>query len=305
MDSGIELENRAQLCRVTCGWKLAHLPLEPVLRYWRDVHSPSIARRAGIWEYRHFQFEPVAGDVLSVLDGIDTDCPAGEQLMWTSDVRYDSDAAVEAFGRSPDAAVRSSMLADIDLIVDQSTTYRVLGTNGVTLVDRTQPVPPQGKPPQPTFGLFLRRRSDEAQFRVFVSQLSAAAAAREDVARLRLSLFETPDMAAERASGYPIKTHPPERQYQAWIDVSVDDAAVLPRLFGPDAAEHVAAVHAYPVRAVYTSNHAGKPTFVGLRGFPAYQALTEIAGYNQADPALLEWMYGDVARGVTLERQAG
>jgi len=302
MNHSIALENRAQICRVTCGWKLAHLSLDAVLQYWRDVHSPSIARRPGIWEYRHFQFAPVALQPSLAASGIITDCPDDEQLMWTSDVRYEDDDAVATFSATPTPDVRASMLADIDLIVDQSTTYRVIGDNGHTFTDRSVPTPPQGPPPTPAFALFFRRRSSEAEFRDFMTTLAADWAKDAEALRVRLSLFETPDMAAERASGYPIKTHPPERQYQAWIDLAVAGKGTLAGLLDvAGLAAHVATLHVYPLRAVYTSNYAGHPTLVGLRGYPAYQALVGIAGYNQCDPHLLEWMYGEAARGVTFE----
>jgi hypothetical protein len=79
-------------------------------------------------------------------------------------------------------------------------------------------------------------------------------------------------------------------------------SSALPRLLAiAGLADQVTTLHVYPLRAVYTSNYAGHPTLVGLRGYPAYQAVVGIAGYNQCDPQLLEWMYGDAARGVTLE----
>lgn len=302
MSSIAKTENRAWLGRVTCGWKKADLPLEDVLRYWRDVHSPAIARRPGIWEYRHFQFSTVRSDLFAPRASVTFACPADEQLMWTSDVRYADQAGLDAFGADPDPATRSHLLGDIDLIVDQSTTYRVVEDMGHTFVDRSGTAQPQGEPKVPTFSLFLRARSDEAAFRSFLSALSTEWAADVGVVRLRLSLFESPNMEAERASGYPIKTHPPERQYQAWIDLSIVREADLSRLIDAvDLTAHVAVLHAYPVRAIYTSNQAGRPTFVGLRGFPAYAALTAIGGYNQAHPSILNWMYGDKAKGVELE----
>ena len=295
-------ENRSWLGRVTCGWKKPELPLEDVLRYWRDVHSPAIARRPGIWEYRHFQFDAVRGDLFAARSGVAFDCPTDEQLMWTSDVRYADQAGLDAFGADPDPETRSHLLGDIDLIVDQSTTYRVIEQLGHTFADRSGTAQPQGVPKTPTFGLFFRARSDEATFQAFLTELSTEWAGDPGVVRLRLSLFEAPNMEAERASGYPIKTHPPERQYQAWIDLSVEREADLSRLVNTnDLAPYVSALHAYPVRAVYTSNQGGRPTFVGLRGYPAYSALKAIGGYNQAHPLMLRWMYGDKAEGVELE----
>ena len=294
-------ENSAWLGRVTCGWKKPELSQENVLQYWRDVHSPAIARRPGIWEYRHYQFDPVRPDLFAPMAGIAFDCPTGEQLMWTSDVRYDSPAALDAFGANPDPLTRAHLLADIELIVDQSTTYRVLGDLGHTFVDRSGDPQPQGAPHTPGFALFLRQRGDEQPFRELLTTIARDWSADEAVLRLRLSQFEAPDMEAERASGYPIKTHPPERQYQAWIDISVTDEAELSRLVQASRmAEEVRVLHAYPLRAVYTSNQAGRPTFVGLRGYPAYAALKALGGTNQADPSILHWMYGSIADGVGL-----
>ena len=301
MDGLAGIENRAWLGRVTCGWKKPELPLDDVLRYWRDVHSPAIARRPGIWEYRHFQFGQVQPDLIAPVVGLALDCPPGEQLMWTSDVRYASQTALDQFSSEPDPATRGHLLADIDLIVDQSTTYRVVEELGHTFVDRSGNDQPQGEPVIPTFSLFLRQRGDEPAFRDYLSKLALVWEGDPAVIRLRLALFEAPDMEAERKSGYPIKTHPPDRQYQAWIDLTVATKSDLARLVAAaDLVREVTALHIYPVRAVYTSNRAGRPTFVGLRGYPALAAMTALGGKNQAHPALLEWMYGPIAAGVEL-----
>ena len=221
--------------------------------------------------------------------------------MWTSDVRYASQEALDQFSADPDPATRGHLLADIELIVDQSTTYRVVEKLGHTFVDRSGTSQPQGAPAAPTFALFLRQRGDEVAFRAQLGSIAAKWADDPATIRLRLALFEVPDMEAERKSGYPIKTHPPERQYQAWIDLTVQSQGDLAQLVANvDFAPEVSALHIYPVRAIYTSNREGKPTFVGLRGFPALAAMTALRGTNQAHPALLEWMYGPIAAGVAL-----
>lgn len=303
--SPVDIENQAWLCRITSGWKKPSLPLEDVFCYWRDVHSPAIARRPGIWEYRHFQFDPVRPELFAERVGVRFDCPQEEQLMWTSDVRYFDQAALDAFSAAPDPKTRGHLLDDIDLIVDQSTTYRAVDDMAHTFVDRDAQVAPQGPPKYPTFSLFFRARSGEPDFRSFLKSVASQWSGDPAVRRLRLSLFEAPDMAAEKASGYPIKTHPFERQYQAWIDISVNAVSDITRLVdSTDLSKNVRALHAYPVRAIYTSNQKGKPTFVGLRGYPAYKALTAIGGYNQAHNSILRWMYGDVAEGVELAKVA-
>ncbi|MSQ87571.1 MAG: hypothetical protein EXR10_12210 [Alphaproteobacteria bacterium] len=291
-----EIENRAGICRLTCGWKKPQLPLDWVLRYWRDVHSPAIARRAGVYDYRHYQFADVRPDVFAPIDGIEFTCPLGAQVMWTSDVRYRDEAGLAAFGVSPDNEVKAHLLGDIDLIVDKSTTYKAVGGNAITLVDATGIAAPQGSPAKPTFALFVRQRGSEDAFRECLRKLSKNWAATSGVLRLRLSLFDVPDMEAERKAGYPVKTHPVEQQYQAMIELVLNDSTVARTLTMPEGiAMHVAGMHAYPVAAVYTSNYNGRPTLVGLRGFAAHEAIMALNGVSQTQPRLLEWMYGSIA----------
>jgi hypothetical protein len=299
MAADILEENRAGIARITCGWKLPHLPLEAVRRYWRDVHSPGIARRPGLWEYRHLQFDAVDASVVAAVPGITQTCPDDQQLMWTSDVRYLDQAGLDLFGTAPAPAVKALLLQDIELIVDQSTTYLALGDCITTLIDGSGTAAPQGPSPQPTFSVFFRQRGDQAAFRAGMRQLGARWAAQGGVVRLRLSLFEVPDMEAERKAGYPIKTHPPERQYQAWIDLTVTDAETARHLLAPGDAEFIHTVHVYPTPQVYTSVCRGKPTLVGLRGWPAFDAIQALNADNQRATPLLAWMYGDVAAGGT------
>lgn len=300
-----EVENRAGLCRITCGWKKPELPIDWVRRYWRDVHSPAIARRAGIYDYRHYQYDPVDSGFLAPVKGIDYTAPALEQLMWTSDVRYRDEAALAVFDASPEGKAKADILGDIDIIVDQSTTYRAVNENAYTYKDETGIAMPQGAYPSPTYALFVRSRGEEESFRGCLRQVAELWSGKNGVLRLRLSLFDAPDMEKERQAGYPVKTHPVERQYQAWIELTVDTPirgkSLISQRDGIDYASHLLAIHAYPVRAIYTSNYNGKRTLVGLRGYPAYQALTALSADNQRQTSLLTWMYGDVAKNGTAE----
>lgn len=294
-----EFENRPNLARITCGWKKAELPLDWVLRYWRDVHSPVIARRPGVWDYRHSQFGAVRDDLLEPIDSVEFACPEHQQLMWLSDVRYLDEASLAAWDASPPAEVKAHLLGDIELIVDESTTYRTVGDNAHTYLDETGIATPQGPVPSPSYGIFVRARSEEAAFRDCLRGLMAHWASVPGVLRLRLNLFEVPDMEAERLAGYPIKTHPVERQYQAWIDIVLasDDvaAALSTAARASGLATHAHTLHSYPVRVVYTSNYGGRPTLVGLRGYAAYEAITALGADNQRQPSLLEWMNGPAA----------
>ena len=294
-----DIENRAGLARVTCGWKKPELPLSWVRRYWRDVHSPAITRRAGIYDYRHYQYDEVDSALFGAVKGVELDCPLGERLMWNSDVRYLDEAGLAAFDAMPPPEVKPHLLGDIDLIVDRSTTYRAVGSNALTLLDRTAEATPQGPPAKPAYALFMRRRADESSFRACVRTLARRWSEFDGVLRVRMSLFEVPDMEAERKAGYPIKTHPAEQQYQATVEIVLSERDVgrdlLSDRVGVDWAGPIRTIHAYPVAACYTSVYAGRPTLVGLRGYAAHQAIRALGADNQTEPGLLEWMYGPVA----------
>jgi hypothetical protein len=290
------IENMAGICRLTCGWKKPHLPLDWVRRYWRDVHSPAIARRAGVYDYRHYQFDNVTVNVLPPVAGVELSCLPNEQLMWLSDVRYRDDAGLAAFGVSPDGEVKAHLLGDIDLIVDKSTTYKSVGANAFTQVDTTGVPTPQGPPTAPTFALFFRQRASEAAFRDGLRAMVNRWSHDPNILRLRLSLFDVPDMEAERKAGYPVKTHPVVQQYQAMIEIVLKSEAAAKHLVMPaDLGAVVSCIHAYPVIAIYTSVYNGRATLVGLRGFAAHEAINALNGMNQTQPSLLEWMYGSVA----------
>jgi hypothetical protein len=298
VNAQVEEENRSNLSRITCGWKKQHLPLDWVRRYWRDVHSPAISRRAGLYEYRHSQFGAVRADLFAPIAGIDFSCPAAEQLMWLSDVRYCDEAGLAAFGESPPAEVKAHLLADIDLLVDKSTTYRSVADDACTFIDETGDAAPAGPAASPSFALFFRQRGDDAGFRATLHGLAQRWARTEGVRRVRLSLFERPDMEAERKAGYPIKTHPVEQQYQAWVDLVLDTHLTGTNLLAADAARlaaHVHALHAYPVDNLYTFVVGGKPTLIALRGYPAHEAIQQFNAVGQRERSLLQWMYGPIA----------
>lgn len=297
--SSVEIENRAEIARITCGWKKKHLSLDVVRRYWRDVHSPAISRRSGLYEYRHHQYDPVESDLFLLTDDINFDCKSSEQLMWLSDVRYRNQAGLDAFGCSPDSGVKNFLLADIELIVDKSSTYKAVGKDAITYLDITGDPTPQGAPAAASYSIFFRQNSDERRLHECARMLAQLWTTKPGIQRVRLNIFEAPDIEAEKRAGYPIKTHPKEMQYQALIELVMSDRSNAKALLLPSDNIDFAAIgeiHAYPVFATYTSVYAGLPTLVGLRGYPAFDAIRSLASRNQQEISLLKWMYGDIAK---------
>ncbi|GLS37188.1 hypothetical protein GCM10010869_27810 [Mesorhizobium tianshanense] len=63
-------------------------------------------------------------------------------------------------------------------------------------------------------------------------------------------------------------------------------------------ATQVGAAHIHSVREVYTIISAGRPSEVGLRGYPAVQTIISAGAGNQRSEAVLNLLFGDAVRGL-------
>lgn len=94
---------------------------------------------------------------------------------------------------------------------------------------------------------------------------------------------------------------PSDDTYLGWVELTVRDEGVVGDLLAePSAdglAEHVAAIHAYPVREIYTIISAGRPTEVGLRGYPAVRTMNAVGAGAQHGEAVLSLLFGDAVLG--------
>ena len=95
------IENRARISRTTAGiYKHHGVDAEAehrLHRYARDVHSPAIARRAGIHTYRHFSFGDVLPQFLQPLGSVALSAPDGEQFTGAGHLDYLDERALAAF----------------------------------------------------------------------------------------------------------------------------------------------------------------------------------------------------------------
>ena len=303
------VENRATISRTTAGVYRYH-GVDPVAedrlhRYSRDVHSPAIARRPGIHLYRHLSWGAVRPDFLPAVTGICYDAAEDKRITGAGHLDYLDQRALDAFYRSPDARVRDRLLADLNILggaPGRTTTYRTTAGNAFTFMDSTGEPMPQGVPAIPRYGVFLRARDTGSDFRATVRAVASAWSRIAGVRRVRLHLFDRPDMSVESAQGYPVHPAPADEHYQAWIDLVVEEESLGATLTmepnGRELTAEVREIHVQPVEVTYTYVWAGVPTVVGLRGFPAWQLITELQAHNQSDPELLRWMYGPAAEGV-------
>ncbi|WP_199432906.1 hypothetical protein [Qaidamihabitans albus] len=95
---------------------------------------------------------------------------------------------------------------------------------------------------------------------------------------------------------------PSDETYLGWIELAVRNEGVIGDLLEGAAADELAqqvrAVHTYPVREVYTIISAGRPTEVGLRGYPAVQTIIAAGADAQRSEAVLDLVFGDAVRGL-------
>ncbi|GAA4936887.1 hypothetical protein GCM10023224_17290 [Streptomonospora halophila] len=95
---------------------------------------------------------------------------------------------------------------------------------------------------------------------------------------------------------------PSDETYLGWIELAVRNENVLGELLAGSGADGLArqirAVHTYPIREVYTIISAGRPTEVGLRGYPAVQTIAAAGAGNQHSREVLDLLFGDAAHGL-------
>jgi hypothetical protein len=292
-----DIENKAISLALNCGWTAEEPSLEAVRHYHRDVHAPLIARRPGIYQYRHYAFDRIRADLFAPDDSIELDCPVAEQFTAAAAASYlNAQEHARSLAAMP-ADLGPLISADIARIQRRTASYVADEPGaGHTFVDTTGFTVPQGPPELPSFGLFFRQRADKQGFREGMKKLAGRWSAQAGVRRLRLTLLEVGGTAHTAVEN--------EYLHQAWIDLVIDNEQVATQLRSQSAKSmrpFVRALHAYPIHERYTYVYGGRPTLVGLRGYAAYQAIREFGATNQKDPRILEWMYGSVVQGGPVE----
>ncbi|WP_304455424.1 hypothetical protein [Nocardiopsis sp. YSL2] len=95
---------------------------------------------------------------------------------------------------------------------------------------------------------------------------------------------------------------PSDETYLGWIELAVRDGEVFGDLLAGAAidalADQVRAIHTYPIREVYTIVSAGRPTDVGLRGYPAVSTIIAAGVDRQREEHVLELLFGESVHGL-------
>lgn len=289
-------ENTAPLTSTVFGWWRQDIPLEVSYRYWRDVHAVTIARAPGIYQYRLLHLAPNRSDLWSVLEGIEYTIPDADRPHGVAQILFLSQDDLQTFGSSE--LITKYVHQDEQNLCDRNVTMSSIAGNARTYIDRTGEATPNGEPAFPSFMVCIKQadRIEVEEFRHHLAeQIARPWSEQAEVMRLRLHLLE-PFKESENS---PCVSHQwlPEQHYQAWIELVLQEAVGKQLFSSREHAKYIRAIHTFPIAAKYTIVWGGKPTIVGLRGFPAVQAIEQAGANNQKTTELLETLYGKVVRG--------
>ncbi|WP_460959633.1 hypothetical protein [Parasphingorhabdus pacifica] len=298
----VGLENAAELSLTSFCWWRADLPQDVCEAYWRDVHGIMFARVPGLWQYRQLRLEGNQPDLWPTVQGLSFDAPGVGQPHGMPHGLFLSEADLVAFGNNP--LPKEAIPNDAHNFIGRIGALLSPPHSGRTLIDRINDPAMQGPPPVPTFVLcFVPREgavSPEEVHRYLTEHVARPWSEHPDVLRLRVEPLPPYEQSAMSSPGVAHQW-PNDETYLGWIELAVRNEGVLGDLLAGVAADELAqrvrAVHTYPIREVYTIISAGRPTEVGLRGYPAVQTITAAGADNQHSETILNLLFGDAVQG--------
>jgi hypothetical protein len=301
------VENAAELALTAFCWWRADVPQEVCEIYWRDVHGIMFARAPGLWQARQLRLAANRPDLWPAVQGISIEVADAAQPQGVGHALFLSEAGLNSFSGHP--LPWEVIPNDARNFIGRIGALLSSPGGGRTLSDRINQPAMQGTPPVPTFMLGFVPRAGTAspeQFHRYLSESGARPWSRHPgVMRLREEPLPPYGESAMSSPGVPHQW-PSDETYLGWIELAVRDEGLAGELLEGTAsdgfAERIAAIHTYPVREVYTIVSAGRPTEVGLRGYPAVQAITAAGADNQRNEAVLKLLYGDVMCGPAVKR---
>ena len=268
-------------------------------RYWRDVHGPLAARITGIHQYWQHRLGEPDGSLLpdAVREaGIETNVSDADRLEGIAETTFASEEDRAGLGSVPAAG---------QLFEDERNAFRATYLHGSTtgntrtVLDRIKDPMPQGADDRARVQLLFRANEagDGAAFRALVTDTMAPALATADGAmKVRTHLFEPYDPSGWDTPGVD-NDRTQNQAFDAQIELAFASREELVAALGGIAAslaqpDLIAGVHAYPVTEVYTLIYDGKPTLVGLRGYPIMEVIEAAGANNQKTLPVLRSITG-------------
>ncbi len=260
------------------------IALEDFYEYWLNAHVTLPARFPGIssiWLHS----VSFAASKWPAVPGTSSRPDAKDELHGVPEATFPTLDDLGSFV----GAARVQMEDGIHFL-SECINYRSLRGNSVTLVDRTGDKAPDGHDGKLRHLIFLRRKRDLAAMDVrrFVTEKLGPAFARSpEVLKVRYHLFEELEGTLDHPGVALFK--PPELQYQAVVEVVMEDERALERFVASPAWTETAeplgqlceSVHAARVERCITTKHDGTMTLAGIRGVAVADVIKRLEAQSQ------------------------
>ncbi|WP_147464930.1 hypothetical protein [Halococcus sp. IIIV-5B] len=192
------------------------------------------------------------------------------------------------------------LMVDEQNAFEETIGYETIDGNSTTHVDHRRDPAPNGDDDYESLHVLFRKNEGTSieQFHEYIAEeFVPSLAESDDLLRLRSHLIEGYDNSIDQPPA-PNVSHdaPPEKQYQAALDIAFDDRLALERFFDSSAytrteerqPEYIERIHAFPVRNTYVHNYDGEMTIAGQRGATVAETIADIGARNQTTDETLD-----------------
>ena len=272
-------------------WKRNGITLEDFDNYWRDVHGPVCSRLPGQFQYWQFHVAHDDGGIFPATEGVVYNQTAeASQFDGIAELTFKS---VE--DRQTWFTAAGILMNDEHNIFSKAIGYVTDEGNSITYVDGIEDGTPNGG----SGGLagvrkfhVMVKKADGASvqdFRTYMKDTFAANVIKSDkVLKLRMHLFEPPDLSRPDAAGVA-HSEPQELLYQAAFEIAFKSGADMEYFFASDEyaaavadlAKFVKQVSPFPERDAYTFVYNNMMTLTGRRGSRTADLINRLGAINQ------------------------
>ncbi|MGN8070159.1 twin-arginine translocation signal domain-containing protein [Mucilaginibacter sp. 22184] len=294
-----EIENSAMYCTTVYAWLRTDIPLEVGHNYWRDIHGTLVSRIPGTWLYRQLHWKPAISVLSSRFQRFVKPLSDADQPQGIAHTFYYDEAGRRKFENHP--FIKKYLLDDEPMLVRLNATLWSKDDNSGTLKDTSNNMTPQGKPENDEYAVsfILDPELSAGKRKQSLINLAGSLAKLEKTTRVRYHLLE--DYDDDHFPDTKVPHHRPVAvRYNAWIELGVAPQTDLATILEPGLSNmmnELDTIHIYPIYDKYTIMAGGKPTIVGLKGYPAYQTILAAGAKNQLQQQMLDDVYGKVPLG--------
>ncbi len=271
-------------------WKRNGITMDDFDNYWRDVHGPVCSRLPGQFQYWQFHVAHDNGGIFPAVPGVVfNETPAASQFDGIAELTFKS---VE--DRQTWFTAAGILMDDEHNIFSKAIGYVTDQGNSITYIDKIEDGDPNGGSGGPGIRRFhvMVKKSETASvqdFRAYLKDTFAANVIKSDkVLKLRLHLFEPPDLSRPDAAGVA-HSESENLLCQAAFEIAFKSGVDMENFFASkeyaaavvNQAKFVKQISPFPERDAYAFVYNSKMTLTGRRGSRTADLITRLGAINQ------------------------